>query len=230
LAKHRTKKNVINNDFFKSPTLTPKNEKQADAIRAIIENQITFLLGPAGTGKSVLAAYSAIQALKTGSVHKIILTRPVVEAGNERLGYLPGTFEEKIHPYLIPLYDEIFKFATKEELFAWKNNMQFEICPLALMRGRNFHNAFIILDEAQNCSEEQLVMALTRFGMNSKMVITGDPDQSDLPLHRRGALSHICYKLDGLHDVGLIEFDASGIVRNPLITSILERLQGDESP
>lgn len=222
-AKPKQPKKIHIESAFKPQKFTPKNNNQEDAIRSINENQITILVGSAGVGKTLICSYSAIQALRKGYVDKIVISRPIVEAG-EKIGFLPGSQEEKIHPYLIPIYDELRRFCSKEELLAWKAEGKIEIIPLGLMRGRNFHNCFIVLDEMQNATKEQLVMAITRFGMNSKMVIDGDFTQSDLPKYVQGGLEYITTRLENVEDIGIIRFNDADIIRNPIIGKILAKL------
>jgi phosphate starvation-inducible PhoH-like protein len=169
----------------------------------------------------------AIEALLSEQVDKIIITRPVLEAG-ERIGYLPGTAEEKLHPYLLPIVDEILYFISMGHYTSLKLNNKIEVVPLGLMRGRNFHNAFIVADECQNASYDQLKMLLTRVGRNSRMVLTGDIKQSDLNKNLQGGFSHISRALKDIENIGLSILEASDIVRNPIIAKILEVLDKEE--
>lgn len=203
--------------------LKPKTVNQRDYIRTATENTITFCQGLAGTGKTHIAVGLALEYLFEHKVDKLVITRPVLEAG-ERLGFLPGTAEEKLHPYLLPIIDEINHFITMPYYTKLKINREIEIVPLGLMRGRSFHNAFIIADECQNATYEQLKMLLTRIGMNSKMVLTGDIGQSDLPQHYSGGFLKIFEALNGVDQVGLARLEDVDIIRNPIIAEILKKL------
>jgi len=199
-----------------------KNVAQRLAYSVYEQNDVVFLLGPAGTGKSHLACMFAINELIRETKSRIVLTRPIVEAG-ESLGYLPGTFSEKTDPYMLPLYDCIRKMIpTKDQNAEYVQNNT-EVAPLAYMRGRTFDNSVCILDEAQNCTWEQLVLFLTRLGEGSKMIITGDPHQSDIG--RDSALMDVARRLDGLEGVGTVKFTEEHIVRHKLVSQILKRLQ-----
>lgn len=203
--------------------LKPKTVNQRDYIRTAAENTITFCQGLAGTGKTHIAVGLALEYLFEHKVEKLVITRPVLEAG-ERLGFLPGTAEEKLHPYLLPIIDEINHFITMAYYAKLKVSREIEIVPLGLMRGRSFHNAFIIADECQNATYEQLKMLLTRIGMNSKMVLTGDIGQSDLPQHYSGGFLKIFEALEGVNQVGLARLEDVDIVRNPIIAEILKNI------
>ena len=170
----------------------------------------------------------ALEWLLMDKVSKIVITRPVVEAG-ERLCFLPGTAEEKLHPYLMPILYEINYFIDMASYAQLKNDNQIEVVPLALMRGRSFHNAFIVADECQNASYEQLKMLLTRIGMNSKMVLTGDTAQSDLQHHYRGGFRDLNDKLSGIEGIGFSKLNEIDIVRNPIIAAIVKRLSSYEN-
>ena len=208
--------------------LKPRSENQKEYIRTVAENSITFCQGVAGSGKSHIAIGMAIEYLLDNKVKKIIITRPVVESG-EKIGYLPGTAEEKLHPYLLPLIDEINHFISTAQYTSLKLNNRIEVVPLGLMRGRNFHDSFIVADECQNASYEQLKMLITRLGNNSKMVLTGDVSQSDLNRHLQGGFYTLTHVLQGLENIGLATLDCSDIVRNPIIGKILNRLDQYES-
>lgn len=208
--------------------LKPKTENQANYIRTIVENSITFCHGIAGSGKTHIAIGLALEYLLDEKVKKIIITRPVVESG-EKIGYLPGTAEEKLHPYLLPLLDEIAYFISPGQLTGLKTTSKIEIVPLGLMRGRNFHDAFIVADECQNASYDQIKMLLTRLGHNSKMVLTGDTSQSDLHKHMRGGFASMVSALTGLENIGTCSLQCADIIRNPLIGKILSRLDNYES-
>jgi len=208
--------------------LKPKTENQANYIRTIVENSITFCHGIAGSGKTHIAIGLALEYLLDEKVKKIIITRPVVESG-EKIGYLPGTAEEKLHPYLLPLLDEIAHFINPGQLSGLKTTGKIEIVPLGLMRGRNFHDAFIVADECQNASYDQIKMLLTRLGNNSKMVLTGDTSQSDLHRHMRGGFAAMVDALTGVDSIGMCSLQCADIIRNPLIGKILSRLDNYES-
>jgi len=205
-------------------TLKPKTKHQTDYIRTISECDVTICTGPAGSGKTAVAVGLACEYLTNNRIKKIIITRPIVETGRQGLGFLPGTFDEKVHPYLIPVLEEIGLYFNSTEIDKYKSSKIIEVCPLEYMRGRNFHDSFMILDEAQNTTYEQIKMFLTRIGRNSKAVINGDTDQSDLPANLKGTLQNCVDNLDGLDGVGIVELDSSDIVRNDIIAKILRRL------
>lgn len=204
--------------------LKPRTPNQHDFIRTIAENTITFCQGVAGSGKTHIAVGMALEYLLEDKVEKIIITRPVVESG-ERLGFLPGTAEEKLHPYLLPILDEISYFIPMSQYGTLKNQHKIEVVPLGLMRGRNFHNAFVVADECQNASYDQLKMLLTRIGNDSKMILTGDVSQSDLHKHMRGGFIRLIKGLSGIPGVGISELLNADIIRNPIIGKILLRLE-----
>lgn len=208
--------------------LKPRSENQRQYIRSIAENSIVFCQGVAGSGKTHIAIGLALEYLMDEKCKKIIVTRPVVESG-EKIGYLPGTAEEKLHPYLLPLLDEINYFIPNSQYTSLKTNNKIEIVPLGLMRGRNFHDAFIVADECQNATYDQLKMLLTRLGNNSKMILTGDVSQSDLHRHMRGGFHDIMKALEGIDGIASSYLDFSDIVRNPIISKILSRLDSYES-
>jgi len=199
-----------------------KNDAQGLAYAAFKQHDVLFLIGPAGTGKSYLACAFAIEQILSKERRKIVLTRPIVESG-ESLGYLPGEFEEKVHPYMMPMYDCIDKLVGREGAWRDKINQALEICPLAYMRGRTFDNAVCIFDEAQNATMMQLKLFLTRFGENSKIVVTGDPTQSDLA--GDVALTNVMHRLSDVKGVGVVQFKANSIVRHPLVSKIIEKLE-----
>ena len=207
--------------------LKPRSENQRKYIESIKQNTVTFCQGLAGSGKTHIAVGMAIEALLSEQVGKIIITRPVLEAG-ERIGYLPGTAEEKLHPYLLPIVDEILYFINMGHYTALKLNNKIEVVPLGLMRGRNFHNSFIVADECQNASYDQLKMLLTRVGRNSKIALTGDIKQSDLNKNLQGGFAQISKALQHVDSIGLSILEASDIVRNPIIAKILEVLDKEE--
>lgn len=208
--------------------LKPRTANQKEYIRTVAENVITFCQGVAGSGKTHIAIGMALEYLLEEKVSKIVITRPVVESG-EKIGYLPGTAEEKIHPYLLPLLDEVNHFISTAQYVGLKTNNKIEIVPLGLMRGRNFHNSFIVADECQNASYDQLKMLLTRIGNNSKMVLTGDVSQSDLHRHMQGGFYNMISVLEGMEGIGVSRLDHSDIVRNPIIGKIIGRLDSYEN-
>lgn len=205
---------------FGKKLLTPKTINQSRYLEAIERNDLVFGVGPAGTGKTYLAVAMAISALLSKRVSRIILTRPAVEAG-EKLGFLPGTLQEKIDPYLRPLYDALFDMleADKVEKFIEKNII--EVAPLAFMRGRTLNDSFIILDEAQNSTPEQMKMVLTRQGFNSKTVVTGDATQIDLPSGRKSGLIEAVEILKGIPGISFVHFDEQDVVRHSLVQRII---------
>lgn len=207
--------------------LKPRTANQAEYIRTIAENTITFCQGKAGSGKTHCAVGLALEYLLDNKVKKIIITRPVVEAG-EKIGYLPGDANTKLFPYLLPIEDEINYFIGPAYNATLKLNNKIEVVPLGFMRGRNFHESFIIADECQNASYEQLKMLLTRIGRNSKMVLTGDVNQSDLSRHLRGGFYTLSNLLDGVEGVGVSKLEDIDIVRNPIIAKILGRIESYE--
>ena len=197
-----------------------KTSGQKEYFKSVLDNDIVFAVGPAGTGKTFQAVACAVSALKNNEVDKIIITRPVVEAG-EHLGFLPGDLKDKVDPYLTPLYDALNQMLSKEKLKNYMNNSQIEIAPLAYMRGRTLHNSFIILDEAQNSTQMQMKMFLTRIGVTSKAIITGDITQIDLPSNQSSGLldaRRILKKIDG---ICFIELTDSDVVRHRLVKEII---------
>jgi Phosphate starvation-inducible protein PhoH, predicted ATPase len=202
------------------PPVTPKTVGQKKYLEAIRQHDITFGIGPAGTGKTYLAVAMALSALREGKVSRIILTRPAVEAG-EALGFLPGDLYEKILPYLRPLHDALHDMLPAEEIQRHTERTTIEIAPLAYMRGRTLNNAFIILDEAQNSTTEQMLMFLTRLGHGSKTVITGDETQIDLPPHKNSGLLEAHRVLKNVEGIAVIEFDKRDVVRHPLVQRVI---------
>ncbi|MEY5026953.1 MAG: PhoH-like protein [Verrucomicrobiota bacterium] len=200
--------------------VTPKTDGQKGYVEAIQRHDIVFGVGPAGTGKTYLAMAMAVAALKQDRVGRIVLTRPAVEAG-EALGFLPGDLKEKIMPYLRPLYDALQDMLEPEDLQRCMERNLIEIAPLAYMRGRTLARSFIVLDEAQNTTTEQMFMFLTRLGLESKCVITGDPTQIDLPQNRRSGLVEALQALRGVEGVGFCHFQESDVVRHELVASIV---------
>lgn len=202
-------------------TIRPKTLNQKHYVDAIDTNTIVFGIGPAGTGKTYLAMAKAVQALQAKQVTRIILTRPAVEAG-ERLGFLPGTLSEKIDPYLRPLYDALHDMMDPEAIPKLMSAGVIEVAPLAYMRGRTLNDAFIILDEAQNTTAEQMKMFLTRLGFNSKVVVTGDITQVDLPGGARSGLHAALAILDGIDDIHFAELTSADVVRHRLVAEIVD--------
>ncbi len=207
--------------------LKPRTENQKEYIRSIVENTITFCQGSAGSGKTHCAVGLALEHLLEDKIKKIIITRPVVEAG-EKIGYLPGKYEEKLFPYLLPIEDEINYFIGPALNATLKLNNKIEIVPLGFMRGRNFHDCFIVADECQNASYEQLKMLLTRIGQNSKMVLTGDVSQSDLARHLQGGFYEMIKNLSDVDGIGISTLTDHDIIRNPIIAKILAKLDNYE--
>ena len=205
---------------FGKKVLAPKTATQRRYLEAIERNDLVFGIGPAGTGKTYLAVAMAIQALISKRVSRIILTRPAVEAG-ERLGFLPGTLQEKVDPYLRPLYDALYDMLDAEKVEKLVERASIEVAPLAFMRGRTLNDSFIILDEAQNTTQEQMKMFLTRQGFNSKMVVTGDLTQMDLPTGRRSGLLDAAEILKGVEGISFIQFDERDVVRHSLVQRIV---------
>ena len=208
----------------RKPGVTAKTLGQKRYLEAIRKHDVTFGVGPAGTGKTYLAVAMALEALREGKVSRIILTRPAVEAG-EALGFLPGDLYEKIMPYLRPLHDALHDMLPAEEVQKHMERSVIEIAPLAYMRGRTLNNAFIILDEAQNSTMEQMFMFLTRLGMNSKAVITGDITQVDLPANKKSGLIEAQHALKRVEDIAMIEFTRRDVVRHPLVMRIIDAYQ-----
>ena len=200
--------------------VTAKTVGQKKYIEAIRKHDITFGIGPAGTGKTYLAVAMALSALRDGTISRLILTRPAVEAG-EALGFLPGDLYEKITPYLRPLHDAMHDMMPAEEIVKHMERATIEIAPLAYMRGRTLNNAFIILDEAQNSTTEQMLMFLTRLGHGSKAVITGDETQTDLPAHKHSGLIEAHRALKNVEGIAVIEFSKRDVVRHPLVQRII---------
>ncbi len=207
-------------------TIVPRTAAQAHYMRELINNDMIFALGPAGTGKTYLAVAQAVAQLITGSVQRLILSRPAVEAG-ERLGFLPGDMKEKVDPYLRPLYDALYDCLPAEQVERRIASGEIEIAPIAFMRGRTLADAFVILDEAQNTTPAQMKMFLTRFGQNSRMVICGDPNQTDLPGDVSGSgLADATYRLEGVEGIAMCRFTAADVVRHPIVGRIVEAYEG----
>lgn len=205
-----------------------KTHNQKRLVEAVKENDIVFAIGPAGTGKTFTAVALAVKALKEKSVRKIIITRPAVEAG-ENLGFLPGDLKEKIDPYLRPIYDALDDMISADKLKGYLEKNTIEIAPLAYMRGRTLDNAFILLDEAQNTTPMQLKMFLTRMGPSSKIIITGDKSQVDLPKNQKSGLEEAARILRRIPGISFIELDGKDVVRHPLVVKILEAYERADS-
>ncbi|MDX5361052.1 MAG: PhoH family protein [Alphaproteobacteria bacterium] len=205
----------------KKRRILPRSGTQGAYIEALKTNELVFGIGPAGTGKTYLAVALAVSFYLERKVDRIILSRPAVEAG-ERLGFLPGDMREKIDPYLRPLYDALYDMLPAEEVVKRLESGEIEVAPLAFMRGRTLANAFVILDEAQNCTPVQMKMFLTRLGENSRMAITGDPSQVDLPLGSKSGLKDALATLNGVEGIGIVEFGERDVVRHPLVTRIVK--------
>jgi len=201
--------------------LSPRNPNQGLYLQTIYESDLTLGLGPAGTGKTFLAVGAAIRLLLEKQVQHIILTRPAVEAG-EKLGFLPGSLQEKVDPYLRPLYDALYEMLGAEHVDKLFEKKTIEIAPLAFMRGRTLKNSFIILDEGQNTTVEQMKMFLTRMGDGSRMVVNGDLTQIDLPKHVKSGLLDATQVLKGVRGVGLVEFGERDIMRHPMVQRIVK--------
>ena len=199
--------------------IRPQSDNQRALLGAMKEKSLTLALGPAGTGKTYLAIASAVEALEEGRVARIVLSRPAVEAG-ESLGFLPGDLHEKLAPYLRPLYDALNERIGGKRVKQLTTEGAIEIAPIAFMRGRTLNNAFIVIDEAQNCTYGQIKMLLTRLGWHSTMVVTGDPDQTDL-LEGMSGLRDIAGRLEVLHDIAVVRLSDRDIVRHPLVGSML---------
>lgn len=200
---------------------------QQKIVTGIRDNDLMFVLGPAGTGKTYISVALAVRALKNKEIKKIIITRPAVEAG-ESLGFLPGDLKEKIDPYLRPIYDALEDMIPAEKLKYYYENNVIEIAPLAYMRGRTLHGAFILLDEAQNTTAMQIKMFLTRMGNNCKMVVTGDGSQIDLPRNQKSGLVEATKILKGIKGIAMIELDKKDVMRHKLVESILEAYEKEE--
>ena len=207
--------------------ISARNPNQAKMVHSFHDNDLTFALGPAGTGKTYIAIALAVAALKNRQAKKIILSRPAVEAG-EKLGFLPGDMKDKIDPYLQPLYDALEDMLPAVKLKEYMENNVIQIAPLAFMRGRTLNDAIIILDEAQNTTKHQMKMFLTRLGMNAKMVITGDVTQIDLPRHTQSGLLQALRILRGVKGIGVIEYEKKDIVRHPLVQRIVDAYEARE--
>lgn len=201
--------------------IKPKTPNQKELVRQAVANDLVFAIGPAGTGKTYISVALAVRALKNKQVKKIIITRPAVEAG-ENLGFLPGDLKEKIDPYLRPIYDALYDMVPSEKLKFYEENKVIEIAPLAYMRGRTLQNAFILLDEAQNTTPMQIKMFLTRMGPNSKVIITGDRSQIDLPKKQKSGLVEAVEVLKDIKGIGFVKLGGVDVVRHPLVKDIID--------
>jgi len=213
-------------EIIKTPkrSVIPRSKKQKDYVKALKTNPVVMSLGPAGTGKTYLAVAVALTMLLEKKVERIILSRPAVEAG-EKLGFLPGDMKDKIDPYLRPLYDSLYDLLDYEKIQRKIESGEIEIAPLAFMRGRTLKNSFAILDEAQNATETQIKMFLTRIGQNSKLVVNGDPSQIDLPNKNLSGLIKSQKILKNIEEISIINFDHRDVIRHPLVTKIVEAYQ-----
>jgi len=209
-------------------TIVPRSATQVTYMEALTRNDIIFALGPAGTGKTYLAVAQAVSQLITGSVDRLILSRPAVEAG-ERLGFLPGDMKEKVDPYLRPIYDALYDTLPAEQVERRIASGEIEIAPLAFMRGRTLANAFIVLDEAQNTTIAQMKMFLTRFGEGSRMVICGDPRQVDLPQPGISGLADAVTRLEGVDGISVVPFGIADVVRHPVVGRIVQAYEGPDA-
>ena len=219
-------KNSNITDIIKTPkkSIIPRSEKQKRYVRALRESEIVISAGPAGTGKTFLAVAVGLTMLLEKKIERIILSRPAVEAG-ERLGFLPGDMKEKVDPYLRPLYDSLYDLFHFEKIQRMIEIGDIEIAPLAFMRGRTLKNSFAILDEAQNATDTQIKMFLTRIGENSKLVVNGDPSQIDLPNKSQSGLIESQKILKGIKEISVINFDHNDVIRHPLVSKIVEAYQ-----
>lgn len=205
-----------------------KTFRQQQYVQAIARHDITFGIGPAGTGKTFLAAVLAVKALLNDDVERLILTRPAVEAG-EKLGFLPGDLQQKVNPFLRPLYDALYEFIEPTRIPELMEKGRIEVAPLAYMRGRTLSNAFVIVDEAQNTTPAQLKMVLTRLGFGSKMVVTGDITQTDLPTHQRSGLDVARQILKSVPDIGFCYLTQADVIRHPLVQKIVKAYEEFDS-
>ena len=207
-------------------TIVPRSAMQIEYMLQLAREDVIFALGPAGTGKTYVAVAQAVSQLITGSVQRLILSRPAVEAG-EKLGFLPGDMKDKVDPYLRPLYDALYDCMPPEQVERRIASGEIEIAPIAFMRGRTLADAFVILDEAQNTTREQMKMFLTRFGQNSRMVVCGDPKQVDIPGgDRMSGLIDAVEKLEGIEGIGVTRFTRADVVRHPIVGRIVEAYEG----
>ena len=212
----------------KGIVVKPKSDNQRKLVESASKNDLVFALGPAGTGKTYIAVALAVRALKNREVKRIIITRPAVEAG-ENLGFLPGDLQEKLDPYLRPIYDALSDMVPSEKLKFYQETRVIEIAPLAYMRGRTLHDAFVLLDEAQNTTNEQIKMFLTRMGPNSKVIITGDQTQVDLPSKQKSGLREALAVLKDIKGIGVVTLSGKDVIRHRLVKSIIEAYEKDDA-
>ena len=229
MIEEKVKNNNVS-DIIKTPkkSVIPRSERQKEYVRALRQSDIVISAGPAGTGKTFLAVAVGLTLLLDKKIERIILSRPAVEAG-ERLGFLPGDMKEKVDPYLRPLYDSLYDLFDFDKIQRMIEVGDIEIAPLAFMRGRTLKNSFAILDEAQNATDTQIKMFLTRIGENSKIVINGDPSQIDLPHKNMSGLNRSKKLLGHLDEVSVIDFDHSDVVRHPLVSKIVKAYSDQEN-
>ena len=228
--------NIVDQEFKSSQTtvytkrsaIKPRGTNQEKYVKSIEENDLVFAIGPAGTGKTYLAVACAVEALERDNIRKLVLVRPAVEAG-ERLGFLPGDLSQKIDPYLRPMYDALFEMMGYEKVSKLIDRSVIEIAPLAYMRGRTLNDAFIILDEAQNTTNEQMKMFLTRIGFGSKAIVTGDITQIDLPNTKESGLKNVIRILKDTAGISFCEFNAKDVVRHPLVKKIIRAYEKNTS-
>lgn len=218
---------VKEREFAKLVKVIPRNQHQHNYMEAVENHKIIIASGPAGTGKTHLAVYEALGHMWSKKIKRIVIARPAVEAGGEKLGFLPGDIQDKLNPYLRPLFDSLHNIAGVQTINEKLERDYIEIAPLAFMRGRTFENCFVVIDEAQNATFEQLVMAVTRVGDNCKMIINGDPYQSDLPVKKGdvSGLAKLQNILEGIEDIAIIRFDRQDVVRSKVVLDILGALE-----
>lgn len=225
----KRKNGISNPDVMirtRKKTILPRSAMQKPYMESLARDEMIFALGPAGTGKTYLAVAQAVSMLITGAVDRLILSRPAVEAG-ERLGFLPGDMKEKVDPYLRPIYDALYDCLPAEQVERRIESGEIEIAPIAFMRGRTLADAFVILDEAQNTTAAQMKMFLTRFGMNSRMVICGDPNQVDIPGGvQQSGLADAVNRLEGIENIAVTRFTSADVVRHPLVGKIVDAYEG----
>lgn len=208
---------------YKPNSLSARTPNQKTYIKAMQKSDITFVTGPAGTGKTHVAIGMAVQMVRAGHLDRIIVTRPLVSVGKD-MGFLPGNIEDKVGPYIQPCFDELNYYLSLSMIGQWQRERVIEILPLSMMRGRTLNNAFVILDEAQNASKPEIKTLLTRIGEPSRLVVVGDAEQSDLPAHERGAFNEATDRLDGMDGFTHIKLGSEDIVRHRLISDIIKRL------
>lgn len=213
-----------NNEIRIVPPVVPKTDGQKRYVESIVRNKLTLALGPAGTGKTRCSIGIGAGLLHKNKINSIVITRPAVEACFEKIGYSPGSINEKMSPFMIPLMDELLYYYHPSDIKDLQKQDKLKILSLSYARGLNFINTFVVVDEAQNCTFEQLKMLLTRIGEGTKMVISGDISQSDLPFKRQGSLTYLMEKLNGLDGVGVVKLTTDDIVRSGFVAEILKRL------